>query len=208
MSDTKWSEVRDENAINNALEAFKANGITALHVKTGAEAKAKVLDMIPKGAQVFANTSKTVDAIGLTEVLNESGDYQSVRKLLFDEAADKVQKKYQGAAPEWMVGSVHAVTEDGKAVIASNTGSQLPGYSYGAEHVVWVVGTQKLVKDLDEALKRLYDYVLPLEAERARKAYGIPEDMPGSFISKLLIVNREINPARITIVLVDEVLGF
>ena len=112
-----------------------------------------------------------------------------------------------GAAPEWTLGSVHAVTEDGKVVIASNTGSQLAAYAYGAPHVIWVVGTQKLVSNLDDAMKRIYDYVLPLETIRFRKAYNQPETAHSN-VSKLLIINKEVNPKRITIIFVKEKLGF
>ena len=97
---------------------------------------------------------------------------------------------------------MHAVTEDGKVIIASATGSQLPAYAYGSSHVIWVVGSQKIVKDLDEGMKRVYEYVLPLENERAKKAYG------GSSINKLLIFNKEGTAGRITMIIVKEKLGF
>jgi hypothetical protein len=108
-----------------------------------------------------------------------------------------------GAAPEYMVGSVHAITEGGSVVIASNTGSQLPGYASGASHVIWVVGGQKIVSDLDEAIKRIYEYTYPLEDLRAQEAYGI-----NSNVSKLLIVNKEVIPHRIKVILVKENLGY
>ena len=97
------------------------------------------------------------------------------------------------AAPDFTVGSVHAVSEDGHLLIASNTGSQLPAYAYSAGKVIWVVGAQKIVKDLDEGMKRLREYVLGLETVRARKAYGLPEDW-SSFYSKILMFRREVNP--------------
>ena len=102
------------------------------------------------------------------------------------------------------MGSVHAITEKGQVLVASATGSQLGPYSYGAEHVIWVAGTQKIVRDLDEANDRIFSYTLQKESERARKAYGVP----GSTVAKLLVVNREVQPGRVTIVLVNERLGF
>ena len=110
------------------------------------------------------------------------------------------------AAPDFTVGSVHAVSEDGHLLIASNTGSQLPGYAYSAG-MIWVVGAQKIVKDLDEGMKRLREYVLGLETVRARKAYGLPEDW-NSFYSKILMFRREVSPSRAKIVLVGEPLGY
>jgi len=114
------------------------------------------------------------------------------------------QMQQLGSAPEWTLGSVHAVTENGEVVIVSNTGSQLPAYAYGSSHVIWVVGTQKIVKNLDQAMERVSEHVLPLESVRVQKAYG----MPNSNVSKVLIVNNEIAPGRTTIIFVREVLGY
>ena len=110
-----------------------------------------------------------------------------------------------GAAPQWSVGSVHAVTEEGHIFIASNTGSQLPAYASGASNVIWVVGVQKIVKNNDKALKRIYEYVLPLESDRLNKAYNLTM---GSNVSKLLIINKEVKQGRATLIFVGEKLGF
>ncbi|MBI2476093.1 MAG: LUD domain-containing protein [Candidatus Taylorbacteria bacterium] len=199
-----WNKLATKESVEKTIMALKANGVTALFVESGEAAKKKVLEMIPSGAEVMNMTSVTLDTIGLPKELNESGKFNSVRAKLMDEKVSAREKKHLGAAPEWTVGSVHAVTENGKAVIASNTGSQLPAYAYGADHVIWVVGTQKIVKDLDEARKRVYEYVLPLESERAKKAYGVP----GSAVNKFLVFNKEVQPERIKMILVGEVVGF
>ena len=107
------------------------------------------------------------------------------------------------SAPDVMLGSVHAVTETGSLVAASAGGSQLGPYAAGAGRVILVVGTQKIVSDLDEALRRIDEYALPLEEARAQAAYG-----KHTGVNKILIINRELLPGRITVVFVDEVLGF
>lgn len=189
--------------VNRTIEALKANGIDAVFTKDSNDAKNMVLGMIPKNSSVMTMTSVTLDETGIATEINESGNFASARAKL-GTTEDAKEKKVIANIPDYVVGSVHAVTEDGKVLIASNTGSQLPAYVYTADHVIWVVGTQKIVGNLDEGMKRLYDYVLPLESERAKKAYGVP----GSFVSKLLIVNKEISPGRITIVFVPEKLGY
>ena len=68
-----------------------------------------------------------------------------------------------GATPEYMIGSVHAVTEDGNGGDRIQHWQPTAGYAASAAHVVWVVGTQKIVSDLDEAIKRIYEYTFPLE---------------------------------------------
>jgi L-lactate utilization protein LutC len=120
-----------------------------------------------------------------------------------DRATQADQIRRLGAAPEVMLGSVHAVTETGSLITASSSGSQLGPYASGAGKVILVVGTQKIVADLDEGLRRIEEHALPLEDARAKQAYGV-----NSSINKVLIVNREINPGRVTVVFVDEAIGF
>jgi len=201
-----WDKMAEDGAIETAVKALNANGFSTIVVENGNAAKAKALELIPKGAEVFTATSATADAIGLTKEINESGSYDSVRNKMhkLDRNTQKKEMAMLAGAPTWVVGSVHALTEDGKALIASASGSQLPAYSYGAQHVLWIVGAQKIVKNTEEGMRRIYEYTLPLESERAKKAYGVP----GSFVCKLLTMNKEIVPERITVIIVKEVLGF
>src|SRR2546426_2895492 len=115
--------------------------------------------------------------------------------------ADEIRRL--GAAPDVMLGSVHAVTETGSLLAGSMSGSQLGPYVSGAGRVILVVGTQKIVSDLEEGLLRINEYAYRLEDARAQAAYGVR-----SAVNKILVINREISPGRITVVLVDEVLGF
>ena len=153
-------------------------------------------------------TSITLEQAGIADAINNSGDYKSVRNELtkMDRKTQGEEMQKLGAAPVWSIGSVHAVTEDGQVMVASNTGSQLPAYAYGSPHVIWVVGTQKIVKDIEDGMKRIKEYIVPKETVRARKAYNLPDF--NTFPSKILIVNREINPERIKIIFVNQVLGF
>ena len=98
---------------------------------------------------------------------------------------------------------MHAVTENGSLLAASASGSQLGPYVTGAGRLILVVGTQKIVSDFEEGLRRINEYVFPLEDARAQAAYGVH-----SGVNKVLIINRELTPGRITVVFVDEVLGF
>ena len=200
-----WDQIPDDAVIAQTITALKANGIEAFVVESGQEAKQKVLDLLPEQAEVMTMSSMTLDTIGLTSEINESARYASVKKKLMSMDRQTQGKQIQklGAVPDWAVGSVHAVTRDGHLLIASNTGSQLPAYVYGAGHVVWVVGAQKIVKDTTEGIQRIYEYCFPLENERLMKAYGVP-----SGVSKLLIINKEKIPERLTAIFVKEKLGF
>jgi LUD domain len=107
------------------------------------------------------------------------------------------------SAPDVIVGSVAAVTETGSLVIASASGSQLPGYAGGSLRAIWVVGGQKVVPDLATALRRVEDHCLPLENDRAMRVYGGP-----SAVNRVLILNAEPHPGRGTVLLLREAIGF
>ena len=163
------------------------------------------MDLIPEGAMVHHGASQTLDVTGITEELDTSGRYEPIgpRIRSMDRATQGDEIRRETAAPDVMLGSVHAVTETGSLLAASMSGSQLAPYVAGAGRVILVVGTQKIVADIDEGLRRIDEYALPLEDARALEAYGIH-----SGVNKVLIINREIVPGRITVVLVDQVLGF
>ncbi|MBI5224346.1 lactate utilization protein [Candidatus Micrarchaeota archaeon] len=202
----KWNNLASREIVEKTISKLKENGIDAFFVPNGESARKKALELIPKGSEVFSATSTTNATIGLDGEINESGNYDSVRKKLYsmDSKTDGKEMRKLGAVPDVVVGSVHAITQDGQLVIASATGSQLPAYAYGAGKVIWIAGSQKIVANLDDAMTRIYQHVLPLESERAKKAYGVA----GSNVSKLLIINKEFQPARMHLIIVDEKLGF
>jgi L-lactate utilization protein LutC len=201
-----YTKTATKEQLDKTIAALADRNIKATVVKTKEEAKNLVLSMIPEKAEVMTYTSVTLDETNISDEINESGKFNAIRNKLYsmDRATQGLEMNKLGAAPEYAIGSVHAVTENGEVIIASNSGSQLPAYTYGAQKVIWVVGTQKIVKNLEEGMKRLKEHTLPMESERARIAYGVP----GSRISKTLILENEVNPERIQIVFIEENIGF
>jgi hypothetical protein len=107
-----------------------------------------------------------------------------------------------GAAPDYIVGSAHAITDEGEIIVGSGSGSQLGAYAYAGGNVILVVGHQKLVRDLDQGLRRVREYSLPREYVRMQDA-----GYPGSLLAKTLIIHYEPS-GRISVILVPEALGF
>jgi L-lactate utilization protein LutC len=201
----RFGTIADESRVRRAAAALEANGISVLRAANAAEARRIVLGLIPDGSQVHHGASQSLEVSGITEAFQDSDAYDFLRPRIWS-----MDRKTQGdeirrlsAAPDVMLGSVHAVTETGSLIAASMGGSQLGPYVSGAGRVILVVGTQKIVSDLEEGLRRVDEYALALEDARAMAAYGIH-----SAVNKVLIINREIAPGRITVVFVDEVLGF
>lgn len=196
-----FAKVASDRVINKTIKALTAHGIEAHFEATMAQAFARILKIIPTGAEVFTLSSETLRLSGLAAAINDSGKYISVRNLLNEQKDPKIKRKL-GSAPAYAIGSVHALTEDGHLWIVSATGSQLASCVYGAEQVIYVIGAQKIVKDDAAALKRVYDYTLPLESARTQKIFGID-----SRIGKLLIINDD-KPGRTTVYIVKEKIGF
>jgi len=203
-TDSDFAAPADRARIERVAAALEANGIHALIAADFDEARRLVLKQIPEGAEVHEGASVTMETLGVRAEIEESGKYDAVRPRLWtmDRETEMREMRKLGAGPDYIVGSAHAVTEDGHLLIASKTGSQLAGYVFGAGNVVFAVGSQKIVRDVAEGLRRIEQYVYPLEDKRMRDEYGI-----GSTINKVLIINGEDGP-RVSVVLVDAAVGF
>ncbi|QBD83404.1 hypothetical protein EPA93_08075 [Ktedonosporobacter rubrisoli] len=205
LSNSEFTQLASEQQIERTVQALQAHGMQVAVFATGAEASAYVLAQIPAGAEVYNSPSHTLETIGLAEQIEHPTRFHSVRarSAKLDYATQRNEMRKLAAAPDVLVGSVHAITESGEVLIASASGSQLSAAACGASKVIWVVGTQKLVRTLDDGLRRIREHCLPLESERVRQEYG-----QGSAINKLLTINAEHEPGRVTIVLVKQQLGF
>ena len=201
----EFSRMASDKELEATASALVSNGIDSLLVDSGAAARDAVRTMLPIGTEVFNNTSRTLEAIGVAEDIERSGLYQPLRPRLYqmDREMQAREMRQLGAAPDYVVGSVHAVTENGSLLIASASGSQLGPLVSGAGHVILVIGGQKLVSDIATGLRRISEYCYPLEDRRAREAYGVP-----SGVNNVLIINRVVTPNRLHAILVGEPLGF
>jgi hypothetical protein len=201
----EFSRLASEQQLNAVAIALERSGINARVLASGEEARQAVRSVLPVGAEVFNNTSRTLEVIGIAEDIERSGLYQPLRPRLYqmDREMQGREMRQLSAAPDWLVGSAHAVTEEGSLLIASASGSQLGPIVSGAGHVILVIGGQKVVRDLNTALRRISEYCFPLEDLRARQAYGVP-----SGVNNVLVINHVVVPDRITAILVNESLGF
>ncbi len=201
----EFTRLAGDEQIDRTTRALEENGIHTQVARDGEEAKRMFFELIPDGSEVFLGASVTLETLGIKEVIEKSGRFEALRPKMFamnrQTQAQEIRKL--GAGPDYAAGSVHAVTEDGQVIVASKSGSQLGPYVSGAGKVVWVVGAQKLVKDLDEGLRRLRTYVKPLENVHMQQLYHIDTSL-----NKILIINREDRPGRLNMIIVKENLGF
>lgn len=204
-----YTQLASEMDLQKAANAVKNNGFQVFIANTKEEAKKLALKLIPDGAEVMTNTSITLEETGIKNEIDKSGNYISLHNKLLsmNRETEQIKMKEIRSVPEYALGSAHAVTLDGSILIASGSGSQIPGYAYGANQVILIIGTHKIVKNIDSGIKRIYEHSLPLESKRANKAYNITS---GSSPRRILILNSEsdINKGRTTIIFLKEAIGF
>jgi acyl-CoA hydrolase len=202
--DHSFAKASSEESLQKTAAALKARNFLVELVNTPADARAYVNSILPKDQTIFTASSETLNLSGLDEDINRSGRYNAIRPQMekLDYKTQRAEMLKLGATPDVVVGSVHAITEDGRVIAASGSGSQLGPYASAAGKVIWVVGSQKIVPDLDTAMRRLQFYAYPKEDNRVREKYGMP-----SGLMKILIVNGDM-PGRSTVVLVREPIGF
>jgi L-lactate utilization protein LutC len=202
--DESFSKAASEEQIQKAAESLRKRNIAVRIVDTPKQARDYVNSILPKDKEILTVSSETVRLSGLDEDINASGRYLSIRQKLLkmDRKTQNREMVKMGATPDVVVGSVHAISEDGQLVIGSASGSQIGPYSAGAGRVIWVVGSQKIVPDVETGLRRLRYYSYPKEDIRAHAAYG-----SGSTLAKTLIFSSD-RPDRCTLVLIREPIGF
>ena len=200
-----FEQISSDERIARTASALEAHGIRTLVAEDGDEARRLFFQIVPEGAEVFLSASVTLEKLGIKDIIDNSGKYDPLRPKMsaMDRKTQAREIRKMGAAPDYAAGSVQAVTEDGRVLIASNTGSQIGPFASGAGKVIWVVGAQKLVKDVEEGLRRIEEYCIPLEEQHMQDLYKMSTSM-----SNVLIFNREIRPDRVTMIIVKQAVGF
>jgi L-lactate utilization protein LutC len=200
----RFSALPDDDTLAETVAGMEERGFSVEMVDDLAAARRAVLARIPDGSSVMTNPSVTLDETGIAPAVDNGGPFDSARTkvLALDRTTQLQEIKTIMGQPDFTLGSVHAITRDGTLVIASALGSQLASYAWGAANVIFVVGAQKLVRDLDAAQDRIYQHSLQLEDARALEAYG-----KNSRVGKILEIHQE-DPGRIHVVLVRAAIGF
>jgi hypothetical protein len=200
-----WEALPSSQTVEETLNALRARGFKAESVPDRTAALERVYSLIPDGAQVMTGSSRTLDEIGFTAFLaSEKHPWINLKGQIMTEKDREKQLalRRQAVFADYFLGSVHAITTTGQMVAGSASGSQLAAYAYGGKNLILVAGTQKITADLNEALKRLSEYTVPLEDKRM-KGLGAP----GTYLSRVVILEREAQ-RNVHVILVSEKLGF
>ena len=193
-----------EEIIQRVAQRIRERNIEVIVVDDGEQARKIVLERIPEGAEVHSAKSQTLKDAGIFDIINDENRYNAIRPryLKMDRKTQAREIRKLISAPDYMLGSVNAITEEGILVLTSASAGQMGPYASTAGKVILVVGSQKIVPDLETALKRIHAYVLPWEDAQLRQVLKI-----GSFVGKTLLIEREGVEGRMTVILVRQPIG-
>ncbi len=201
-----WDNIPTTEVVNQTAQALTERGMQAIVVKDKQAALQWLQENIPAGATVMTGSSTTLNEIGFSDYLNSTDSpWKNVHAAISAENDDAKRNilRREAAASEYFLASANAVAQTGQIVSVDATGSRVGAFLFTAEHLILVVSTKKITPDLETAMQRVREHVFPLEDKRSQAAYGA-----GSGTNKWVIIEREISPGRITVLLVNERLGF
>ena len=204
-----YTKLASKETVEKTAAALTAHGFKPVLVESGKDALEMIKKLIPQGASVMNGSSRTLEEMGFVEYL-KAGEHglNNLHTAILAETDPEKQKvlRRQALTSEYYLGSVHALSETGEMVIASNTGSQLPHIVYSSPNVIFVVGVQKIVPTLEDARTRLREHVVPLEDVNMMNKYKVHTQLNKEFLyhaENVAFTGRTIN-----VLLVNEKLGF
>ncbi|MFZ1970695.1 MAG: lactate utilization protein [Candidatus Nanoarchaeia archaeon] len=201
-----WVKIPDEKELMETVNNLKSHGINTIIVDNKTEALENIKRIIPKGASIANGSSTTLNEIGFVDYLmSGSHGWRNLHKEVLNEKdmAKQMDLRRKMDTADYFLGSVNAISKRGELVACDASGSRVGAYPFAAKNLLLVSGYQKITDSLEEAMKRVREHVFPLESERAKKVYG-----RGSALGKWVIIEHELIPNRITLILVKEKLGF
>ena len=202
----KWNRLPPDNEVAQTVEAITQRGIAVVRARNRKIALKILKDLIPPEAEVMHGSSTTLVEIGYEAYVNsDESRWKDLHRAIVAENDEEKRRalRRKSVTADYFISGVNAIARSGEIVACDRSGSRVGAWPYAAAHLILVSGTNKLAPTLDDALRRVWEYAYPLENVRAKRAYGVP-----SQIGKcVILVNEEIE-GRVTLILIDESLGY
>jgi len=207
--------------ISALIEILNKNNISAFYLENKSQAFEKVMSMIPEGSIVGFGDSVTLRQIGLVDAL-EKGNYTFLnpwqKGITVEES---ISRKKRALTSDIFVTGTNALTLDGKIVNIDGHGNRAAAMLFGPDQVIIVIGINKIVENLEEALGRIRKTAAPLNVKRHPEFDPMPPcgltgecsdcSSPWRICNKTVIIERQFNNSKykpvITVVIVGEELG-
>jgi hypothetical protein len=196
------------------VEVLKEKSYDAFYAEDLEEAKKLVLNMIPYKSSVAVGGSETLAAMGIVDIFRQ-GDYDFFDRYQNIPFTETVEIYRQSMLADFLVTSTNALTRKGELVNTDSSGNRVAGMIFGPKRVIVVAGANKVVDNLDEALKRIRK-IAPMNA--FRNGHKVPCVETGicvdcqlqqSVCNSIGIINHGRKfEGRITVIMVAEEAGF
>lgn len=204
LDESRFDQLPAEDTLEEVVSNIEERNV-AVHVcASGDEAREYLVEQIPQDATVMDGHSTTMEEIGFTDVLEDADGFEYVGNRL-EELEDEARSEARRTATtaDVFFDGVNAIAESGELLGANALGNGVGAWPFGAETLVLVGSSNKIVPNWTAAVERIREYALPLEDARAREVYG-----QGSVVGKLVSLEYERVDDRTQLVLIDDRLGF
>lgn len=161
-----WEMMMDIEKINILKKNFKSRNIEVEYFITLEDAKSYILNSIPVECSIGIGHSITLQKMNITRSLLERGNVVYDKELATNRDECKVLKK-KALTTDWYVAGSNAISLDGRIVNVDHSGNRVAAITFGPDRVIIVVGRNKIVDTVDEAIKRVKNVSCPLNARRA-----------------------------------------
>ena len=208
-------EQRNELLANKVIKSLNTRHIEGYYCATSADAIKKVLTLIPQGSSISWGGSMTIRDMGLTDALFKADAY-----TLYDrdqaKSPEEIQSIYrQTFGADFYISSANAMSEQGDIVNIDGNGNRVAAIAWGPKKVIFVVGINKIAKDLDAAIKRARGTAAPINTVRLNRETpctldGVCHDChsPNSICNQIHIIRNSYDNGRFSVVIVGEELGY
>jgi len=205
---------RNETLAKKMVDFLPSCGYNAYYAQDAAEAKAKILELIPKGSSVAMGGSVTLGDMAIVDVFRGE-DYKFFERFNVSGYDEQYQVYRQSFLADYLVTSTNALTKKGELVNVDSSGNRVAGMILGPENVIIVCSVNKIVDDIDEALKRIKK-IAPMNCRRLNHQTPCAESgecedcqIQARMCNYTGIIhNGRKHPGRYSIIVVAEELGF
>ena len=202
---------RNDLLSGKVIKGLASRNMTGYYAKTGEEALRIALSLIPEGSTVTRGGCMSAAQIGLDDAL-QAGNYTFVDR---DKTEDKRKAALMAYDCDVFIASANAMTEDGVLVNIDGNANRVSAIAFGPRKVIFIVGMNKVAKDVDAAMKRARNEAAPINAQRfgldtpcAKTGSCMNCKSPDTICCQFLITRYSKHKDRIHVILVDEQLGF
>ena len=202
---------RNDLLSEKVIKGLASRNMTGYYAKTGEEALRIALSLIPEGSTVTRGGCMSAAQIGLDDAL-QAGNYTFVDR---DKTEDKRKAALMAYDCDVFIASANAMTEDGVLVNIDGNANRVSAIAFGPRKVIFIVGMNKVTKDVDAAMKRARNEAAPINAQRfgldtpcAKTGSCMNCKSPDTICCQFLITRYSKHKDRIHVILVDEQLGF